>query len=167
MTDHNDQEYYDLGQMSHQNPGLSIDHLNSFSDPFDMIYHTLSNPEKEMVATGRFQLLAIQARQIKGIYAAHSLKGLSIELTQIYIDKMRDLEIIEERIRGMKYERYAMEFGHRRAQIFTKNIERLEAVVVDAIIGEVGRDVYPEKKSERGFLQWLKDKVVGPDRNGY
>lgn len=125
------------------------DDLQLYADPFEMVYNSLSIPERELVDTGRFHILAERARQVKGVIATRLMGELSEEMVEIFTDTISELDRIIERVDQTRSARYAAEFIHRRKQQLTKNLERLEATVVDGLIVEAGRSVYPKNEKQR------------------
>jgi hypothetical protein len=125
------------------------DDLQLYSDPFEMVYNSLSVPERELVDTGRFHILAERAIQVKGVIAARLMSDLSEEMVVIFTETIRELDGIIDRAGQTKSAQYVREFAHRRKQQLTKNLERLEATAVDGMIVEAGRSVYPPNEKER------------------
>lgn len=122
--------------------------LALYSDPFDMVYETLSDPEKELVDTGRFHILAERALQVKGAIGDRLLGDLSVQEVDVFVSALQELDIIAKRVQGTDSQAYAESFAHRSKQRLAKNLERMGEVAADGIIREAGRTVYPSQEDE-------------------
>jgi hypothetical protein len=136
------------------------DDLKLYTDPFELVYNSLSQPERALVDTGRFHILAERAIEVKGVIGAHLMGEVSEEVTEVFTEALVELDRIIGRVGESKSAPYGAEFIHRRKQQLAKNLERLEGTVVNGLIMEVGRSVYPPNEKETEFERKSRLKKI-------